>query len=185
MRGWTNVLSWWVGARRRLTAKQRPRSLTSPRCVISSIWNSTYYCFGESGGLLERDDGGADGCIDIWESRYFKSLADYKTAVPDELSVDQYFAWLTDPVHLAALPFSRSLKAYFAEVEETEPMRLTPSRPGRRRKLHARPAAGVRPGELAHIQVHGGGLGAEGSVRQESRTIPSVAVWSRASAHAH
>jgi hypothetical protein len=73
-----------------------------------------YYCFGPTGGFLERDDGAADCSIDIWERRYFESLIKYKNAVPDELSVEQYLAWVSDRGHLDATPFSESLKAYFA-----------------------------------------------------------------------
>jgi len=73
-----------------------------------------YYCFGPTGGFLERDDGAADCSIDIWERKYFESLIKYKNAVPDELSVEEYLAWVSDSGHLDATPFSETLKAYFA-----------------------------------------------------------------------
>ncbi len=74
-----------------------------------------HYCFGPRGGLLERDDAGADSSIDKWERHFFDALRDYKGAVPEEQSVDEYVRWLSDTQHLAGTPFSAPVKEYLAE----------------------------------------------------------------------
>ena len=73
-----------------------------------------YYCFGPSGGFLERDDSSAECSLARWAGDFFNKMREYKTGVPDNQTIDEYFAWVSDPANVAKMPFSKSFKDYLS-----------------------------------------------------------------------